>query len=1060
MDTNPDQRKVKKRFYFDQRWVRNGEIRGVIERAWGSEHQGSRMFKVTRKIRECRMALLTWKRNNSLNSGRQIMELKEKIQELKVSNNLGKRGQIAELKLQLSTAYREEELYWSQKARTWWLQEGDKNTAFFHASVMAARKQRKITCLQKDNGQWCKTDQELREEMCRYYNQLLTTGNVDQIKETLQGVPTTISRQMNEHLIRPVGEQEIHRALFSMHPNKSPGTDGMSPLFFQKYWHIVRIDVVNAVVSFFHTGNMLKVVNETLIPKVENPINLTQYRPISLCNTLYKIISKVLANRLKVVLNKCISETQSAFVPGRQIVDNVLIAHEVMHFLKNKRKGKVGFMTIKLDMSKAYDRVEWKFIGRMMMHMGFCPIFVMWIISCISSISYSFNLNGAKVGYIKPSRGLRQGGPLSPYLFLICAEGLSHLINTKIDKKMMAGIKVSKNSPQISHLFFADDSLICCKATVQEAKQVQEVLKSYSVASEQLVNFEKSAVYYSRNTLRTRRAAICEVMGNLKEATNGKYLGLPMAIGRTKNQVFGYIKSAVTKKMKGWANKMLSMAGKEEKKLPWVSWKKLADVKGRGGLGFKDLDAFNKALLAKQLWRIICSPNLLMSKVIRGNNLKDHKSLDNHPPNSASWAWKSIHSAWELLEGGLWKRVGDGTQINIWEDRWVIGSAIGRTSTTCPPNCHLHTVSQLISEGRWNEEILQQVFNREEREHIASIPLSVFKRQDRYFWNFAKSGIYTVKTGYARAMQASSTVNSRQKLKGETSREIRKHSVWKQLWNLNLKHKIKHFIWKCLQNGIAVNDDIYKRTGKGDKVCTVCGEGEETAEHMFFNCPRAQLMWKIARVRWEELRDLQSNLWRWWEAIAQTGSKELGTEHIVLTVNILWQIWKAWNKMVFEQQRSGANDIVQRAQQEWLEYEDVRQQEEAIKQNEGAGSQMEQVIVPRAEGVIRISTDAALNARMIRTGKGIVAQHWTGEIIRAKGVVEWKKGEALMEETLTIRLALQMAQETSWRKIAILSDCKTATDHIRCNNVQDGTLANILEDIAYLIQVFDYCTIS
>ena len=160
-----------------------------------------------------------------------------------------------------------------------------------------------------------------------------------------------------------------------------------------------------------------------------------------------------------------------------------------------------------------------------------------------------------------------------------------------------------------------------------------------------------------------------------------------MAIGRTKNQVFGYIKSAVNKKLKGWTNKMLSMAGKEvliksvilampnyamacfklpkglckdicksianfwwgsnqqEKKLHWISWKKLADVKGRGGLGFRDLEAFNKALLAKQLWRIICSPNLLMSKVIRGKYLKDHKSLDNHPPNSASWAWKSIHSA-------------------------------------------------------------------------------------------------------------------------------------------------------------------------------------------------------------------------------------------------------------------------------------------------------------------------------------------------------------------------------------------------------------------------------
>ena len=201
----------------------------------------------------------------------------------------------------------------------------------------------------------------MKEEICGFYKHLLTAGEADQIEETLQGVPNTITRQMNKHLIRPVGEQEIHKALISMHPNKSPGIDGMSPLFSQKYWNIVRLDVVNAVTSFFHSDNMLKVVNETLItliPKVEHPINLTQYRPISLCNTLYKIISKVLANRLKVVLNKCISESQSAFVPGRQIVDNVLIAHEVMHFLKNKRKGKTGFMAIKLDMSKAYDRVE------------------------------------------------------------------------------------------------------------------------------------------------------------------------------------------------------------------------------------------------------------------------------------------------------------------------------------------------------------------------------------------------------------------------------------------------------------------------------------------------------------------------------------------------------------------------------------------------------------------------------------------------------------------------------------------------------------------------------
>ena len=147
-----------------------------------------------------------------------------------------------------------------------------------------------------------------------------------------------------------------------------------------------------------------------------------------------------------------------------------------MHFLKNKRKGKVGFMDLKLDMSKAYNRVEWQFVGRMMMRMGFCSIFVRWIMSCVSSVSYSFNLNGERVGFIKVSRGLRQENPLSPYLFLICAEGLSHIINKDKSQGNSTGIKISKSSPQISHLFYADDSLICCKATVQEAKQVKDIL--------------------------------------------------------------------------------------------------------------------------------------------------------------------------------------------------------------------------------------------------------------------------------------------------------------------------------------------------------------------------------------------------------------------------------------------------------------------------------------------------------------------------------------------------------------------------------------------------------
>ena len=183
---------------------------------------------------------------------------------------------------------------------------------------------------------------------------------------------------------------------------------------------------------------------------------------------LYKIIYKVLANRLKRVLHSVINEAQSAFVPGRLIMDNVMVAFETMHSIDKKRKENEGLMAIKLDMSKAYDRVEWAYLESMMKKMGFGERWISLIMMCVTSMSFSILINGEPKGAITPSRGLRQGDLLSPYLFLLCGEGLSAMLKKKEREGLIRGVSAARQAPSISHLFFADDSVIFYRATKEE----------------------------------------------------------------------------------------------------------------------------------------------------------------------------------------------------------------------------------------------------------------------------------------------------------------------------------------------------------------------------------------------------------------------------------------------------------------------------------------------------------------------------------------------------------------------------------------------------------------
>jgi hypothetical protein len=351
-----------------------------------------------------------------------------------------------------------------------------------------------------------------------------------------------------------------------MHPDKAPGPDGFNPAFYQHFWDRCSNDIYEAAQDWLARGYFPSSLSETnicLIPKCENPTTMKDMRPISLCNVLYKMISKLLANRLKCCLEKCISEEQSAFIEGRSILDNALIAIEVLHALKRRTRGMKGELALKIDISKAYDKVDWGFMRGMLEKLGFSEQWIHWMMLCVSSVNYSVLVNFEKIGPIQPGRGLRQGDPLSPYLFILVTEGLTTLIKKSLASGDLHGVQICRGAPVVSRLLFANDCFLFCRSTIAETNQLMKILKIYGEATGQEINLTKSEVFFSRNLSTAAQEDLSNIMGVRHVLGTGNYLGLPSMIGRKKKNVFAYIKDRVWKRINSWRGRSLSRAGKE-----------------------------------------------------------------------------------------------------------------------------------------------------------------------------------------------------------------------------------------------------------------------------------------------------------------------------------------------------------------------------------------------------------------------------------------------------------------------------------------------------------------
>lgn len=751
-----------------------------------------------------------------------------------------------------------------------------------------------------------------------FKNSLGSSSDVDNIPVNIN-LPSISSAQASL-LTAPFTNEDIRRVFCNMAKNKCPGPDGFTAEFYITTWSIIKEEVCNAVHYFFNTLHMPRIVNSAaiaLVPKEANPSVMSQFRPISCCNVIYKCISKLLASRLKKVLPSLISPNQTAFIPKRSIGDNILLAQALCKDY-HLHRGPSRCM-VKLDIHKAFDSLNWKFLEDCLIKLGFPSKFIGWIMACISTGMYSIKINGALEGYFGGKSGLRQGDAISPYLFVIAMEVFSACIKKFTDDPNFKFHWRTKDI-NLSHIIFANDVLLMCKGEEASVNLLMKGVNLFSKISGLKPNVSKSNVFFG-NVATGIQQSILSITGFSNGSLPFRYLGLPLIAGKLTAQECNPLVMRLCNRIEVWTSNLLNFAGRLQliksvltniqgfwsmylflpicvlkatqsifAKFLWggtsdkrclykVSWSDCCLPKQEGGLGIRNMFEWNAASILHQLWRIIQpGESSLWVMWFKKCLLRNKAFWTTKIPFKCSWCVRKILNTRPHARQFVSYQVGNNSTFLLWHDPWINNTPI----VTRYPN----------------------IISLAESNSLAQI--NSFQRSGT--WVLPPSNHVDVMELRNQILNAS--IHGVDKITWDGALKVNLNHIWNSIrtsglmpswfsivWHSFAISKCSFIVWLAMKDRLFTKTRMQTYGMQVDPLCLLCGNDPETVEHLFAGCSYISDILNLCPFQFKEdwAEYLQGRL-------TTTITRGWKSQMAALYLNItMYQVWRERNHRVHNQ---------------------------------------------------------------------------------------------------------------------------------------------------------------